>query len=248
MKNSWPSTATVLIVRLMLVIAGVILLRPIASGQSVASEADSSSPAASSTPNLNFAQPHLSYLRPTTKIKFRNYLFDSFGPYPIAGSAIAAALNQAYNTPPEWSQGAAGYGRRFGSALGILTVTTTTRYALAAAFGEDTLYYPCECRGTFPRLGHALISTLTARRGEDGHRVFSLPSLVAPYAGSMTAVYAWYPDRFNAKDGFRIGNYSLLAAAAGNVAFEFVYGGPHTLLSRMHLKNSSAAPNPDPKP
>jgi hypothetical protein len=187
-------------------------------------------------------------MRPTKKTKFRNYLFDSFGPYPIVGSAFTAALNQAYNTPPEWGQGAAGYGRRFGSTFGILTVSTTTRYALAAAFREDTLYYRCECEGTFPRLGHALISTLSARRGADGHRVFSLPSLIAPYAGTMTAVYVWYPERFNAKDGLRIGNYNLLAAAAGNIAVEFLYGGPHALLARMHLNNPNAASGPDPKP
>jgi hypothetical protein len=122
-------------------------------------------------------------------------------------------------------------------------VSTTTRYALAQAFREDTLYYRCECKGLFPRLGHALISTFTARRGEDGHRVFSFPSLVAPYAGSMTAVYGWYPDRYDAEDGFRMGNYSLLGYAGENVALEFLYGGPHSLLSRLHLKNGHGAPS-----
>ena len=84
--------------------------------------------------------------------------------------------------------------------LCIGAVSTTTRYALAEAFKEDTLYYRCECTGLFPRLKHAVISTLTARRGEDGHRVFSVPALVAPYAGSMAAVYGWYPGRYGAKD------------------------------------------------
>ena len=96
-----------------------------------------------------------------------------------------------------------GYGKRFGSNFGILAVSTTTRYALSEAFHEDALYYRCECKGTFRRLSHAVISTFTARRGDDGHRVFSFPALVAPYAGSMTAVYGWYPNRYNAMDGFR---------------------------------------------
>jgi len=78
---------------------------------------------------------------------------------------------------------------------------------------------------------------MTARRGEDGHLVFSLPSLVAPYAGSMTAVYGWFPNRFGAKDAFRMGNYSLLGYMGGNIALEFFYSGPHSLLSRMHLNN-----------
>jgi hypothetical protein len=91
-----------------------------------------------------------------------------------------------------------------------------------------------------------VISSVTGRRGEDGHRVFSLPALIAPYAGSMTAIYAWYPDRFNAKDGFRTGNYGLLAYAGQNITLEFLYSGRHSLLSRMHLNNRHGSPDPGP--
>ena len=126
--------------------------------------------------------------------------------------------------------------------------TTTTRYALARAFGEDTLYYRCECNGVFTRLRHAVISTFTARRGRDGNRVFSFPALVAPYAGTMTAVYGWYPGRYGAKDAFRMGNYSVLGYVGGNVALEFLYSGPHSLLSRMHLNNTHGAPSPGTAP
>src|SRR5208282_1096396 len=92
-----------------------------------------------------------------------------------------------------------------------------------------------------PRLSHAVISTFTARRGDDGHRVFSFPALVAPYAGTMTAVYGWYPGRYGAKDAFRMGNYSLLAYAGANLSLEFLYSGPHSLLSRMRLNNPHGA-------
>jgi hypothetical protein len=180
------------------------------------------------------AQPAFVYSRPTEKMKLRSYLFDAFGPYPIVGAAFVAGVNQAERTPPEWGEGGGAYARRFGSHFAIAGVTTTTRYALAKAFREDTVYYRCECKGVFRRLGYALISTVTARRGEDGHRRLSFPALVAPYAGTMTAVYAWYPERFGAKDALRMGNYNLLAFAGENVALEFIYGGPHTLFSRLH--------------
>lgn len=148
---------------------------------------------------------------------------------------------------PEWKQDAEAYGKRFGSDFGIAGITTTTRYALAAAFREDTLYYRCQCKGVLPRLSHAIISTFSARRGDDGHRVFSVAAVVAPYAGTMTAVYGWYPDRYSAKDALRMGNYSLLGYVGGNIALEFLYGGPHSLLSRIHLNNPHAAPAfPDP--
>jgi hypothetical protein len=189
------------------------------------------------------AQVEVTYTRPTQKTRLHNYVFDAFGPYPLVAAAFAAGIGQAYNTPPEWRQGAAGYGERIGSAFGIAAVSTTTLYGLADVFKEDTLYYRCECRGLGPRLGHAVISTLTSRRGEDGHRIFSFPALIAPYAGTMTAVYAWYPGRYNGKDALRMGNYTLLGYVGGNIAMEFLYRGPNSWLRRMHLSNGREAPS-----
>jgi hypothetical protein len=204
------------------------------------SSPDSSGAVGSPSP----APPKLPYTPPTHAIKLRNYIFEAFGPYPIAGAALAAGIMQAGNGVPEWKQGAEGYGRRFGSDFGIAAVSTTTRFALSAAFKEDALYYRCECAGVFPRLKHALVSTFTARRGSDGHRVFSVPALVAPYVGTMTAVYGWYPDRYGAKDALRMGNYNLLAYIGGNIVLEFLYSGPHSLSSRLHLNNPHRAPDP----
>ena len=223
--------------------AAVLASLPVPAGsQSLAALADSSGTVATRT-----ATPiDITYTVPTQKTMASNYAFDTFGPYPLAGAALAAGIDQFYNSPPEWNQGGGGYAKRFGSDFGIAAVGTTTRYALSEAFKEDSLYYRCECRGILPRLRHAMVSTLTARRGEDGHLVFSVPSLVSPYAGSMTAIYGWYPNRFGAKDAFRTGNYSLLAYAGGNIALEFFYSGPHSLLSRMHLNNAHGSPDKGP--
>jgi len=226
---------------LLSMIVGLTALPLLTEAQTMVDSRDSSSAVASASTTLPL--PDLTYIRPTHETKLRNYFFETFGPYPIAGAALAAGIGQADNSTPEWKQGAEGYGKRFASDFGIAAVSTTTRYALAEAFKEDTLYYRCECTGIFPRLSHAVSSTITARRGEDGHRVFSFPDLVAPYAGSMTAVYAWYPDRYNYKDAFRIGNYSLLGYVGGNIALEFFFSGPHSLLSRMHLSNAHGAPS-----
>ena len=200
----------------------------------VASSSSSSVRDDSPAPTITHPHPDIAYVRPTERMKLRAYFFDAVGPFPIVGAAAIAGLNQSENTPPEWGQGAEAYGKRFGSNLAIAAVTTTTRYALAEAFREDTVYYRCECKGFFRRFQHAMISTVTARRGEDGHRQFSFPAVVAPYAGTMTAVYAWYPARYGPKDALRMGNYNLLAFAGENLALEFIYGGPHTLFSHFH--------------
>ena len=228
----------------LLVIASLAALPELAKAQSLLDSGDPSETIASTTP----AQLGLTYTRPAETTKLRNYFFDAFGPYPIVGAALTAGFDQVNNAPPEWGRGAEGYSKRFGSDFGIAAVSTTMRYALSEAFKEDALYYRCECKGVFPRLRHAVISTLTARRGEDGHRVFSFPALVAPYAGTMTAVYGWYPHRYDARDMLRMGNYNLLEYAVGNIALEFLYSGPHSLLSRMHLNNGHGAPNPGLEP
>ena len=227
----------------LLIIAIVLAILSVTSeSQSLPYEGDSSATQASTTS----IPIDPAYVRPTQKTKVINYLFDAYGPYPIAGAAFGAGINQFSNAPPEWNQGVEGYTKRLGSDYGIAMVATTTRYGLSEAFKEDAMYYRCQCRGVFPRLRHALVSTLTARSGEDGHRVFSIPALVGPYAGTMTATYGWYPNRYGAKDAFRTGNYSLLSFAGENVALEFFYSGPHSLLSRMHLNNAHGSPEPGP--
>jgi hypothetical protein len=236
------------IMLLLMVVSEFPTLPLLARPQAPNSSESSSAAELPTSPGSTHVQPALTYTRPTEKTKLHNYFFDAFGPYPIAGAAIAAGINQAERTPPEWEQGAEGYGKRFGSNFAIAAVSTTTRYTLAKAFGEDTLYYRCECKGLLPRLNHAVISPFTARRSDDGHRVFSFPALVAPYAGTMTAVYGWYPGRYNAVDGFRMGNYSLLGYVGGNLALEFLYGGPHSWLSRMHLNNGHGAPDAGSRP
>ena len=234
---------------LLILITGPGALAPSARAQAASDERSSVGNVIPVSPGTIHSQLNLTYVRPTEKTKLRNYFFDAFGPYPIAGAAILGAINQADKTPPEWGQGGKAYGERVGSDFGIALVTTTTRYTLAKAFHEDTLYYRCECNGVMRRLGHAAISTVTARRGEDGHRAFSFPALVAPYAGTMTAVYGWYPSRYGAKDGFRMGNYTLLAFAGMNIAREFIYGGPHTLFRHNNRSadlatDSAASSNP----
>jgi len=229
----------VLLLSVVVILAGL----PLKAGSQALADAPDPAAAVTSPPT-----PHLDYIyvRPTQKTRLNNYIFDAFGPYPIAGSAIAAGFGQSNDSPPEWHQGVEGYVKRFGSDFGMVAVGTTTRYGLAEALKEDTLYYRCECTGFLPRLRHAVLSTLIARRGDDGHRVFSVPALVAPYAGAVTGVYAWYPNRFGAKDAFRMGNYNMLGYVGGNVALEFFYSGPHSLLTRMHLNNAHGAPEPGP--
>jgi hypothetical protein len=216
------------------------------SSQQQTTPAQSSDPKMMS-PHVANVLPGQTYRRPTERQKLRAYAFDTFGPYPFLGAAFAGGIQQAYGTPPEWGGGIGGYGKRVASNFGVNLVTQTTRYGLSELFREDTLYYRCECSGFGHRLQHALISTVTARRGDDGHRVFSFAALAAPYAGTEAAALLWYPSRYEPMDGFRTGNYNLAVQAGLNVALEFIYGGPHTLLSQHHVPVLSGVTGSDNK-
>ena len=194
-----------------------------------------------------YQSPILAYTRPTEKQKVDLFIFDAFGPYAIAKAALGGGIDQAHNAPPEWGGGAKPFAERVGSNFGIDLVTTATDYGFAELLREDAAYYPCECRGFLPRMRHAVISTVTARRGTDGHTVFSFPGLVSPYAGSMTAL-AWYPERYGVKDGFRLGNYNIAVIALENLALEFLYGGPHSMFSHVASFKTPGGPAPDQNP
>jgi hypothetical protein len=210
---------------------------------------DAPKPILSISPSV--AQDPANYTRPSNEMLFRVYKFDLFGPYPILTSAATAGFHQANNSPSEWGQGFGAYSERFASSFGIAAIETSTRYGLAKIVREDTLYYECDCKGFGHRLRHAVLSSITGRRGADGHRVISFASISAPYAGAFAATYIWYPRRYGAGDAIRMGSYGLLGYAGGNISLEFLYGGPHSLLARAHLPiptNAASPANQDKKP
>ncbi len=160
------------------------------------------------------------YTFPDSLRQFHNYLYSAFGPPAFISSAVGAGLDQRKPAPPEWDSGAPGYAERYGWRFGMQLVTQTTAYSLGALIHEDVAYHRCACSGLLPRTTHAFVSTLTARTGS-GRTVFSVPALVSPYAGSFTAVNAWYPARYEPADALRIGSMSFVFKAAGNLVGEF---------------------------
>lgn len=179
------------------------------------------------------------YTPPSEAAKFHDLLFDSFGPYPVTMALLTAGVHQATDNPPDWHQGMAGFGDRFGSNMGITLVDNGTRYGLGELLKEDTAYYRCRCTGVFDRLEHATLTTLIARK-DDGHEVFSVPVLAAPYVSTAVAVYGWYPSRYDYKDAFRMGNYNLLGYVASNLTYEFMPRKTGSLLGRFHLTSRRA--------
>ena len=176
------------------------------------------------------AESGLHYVRPTFGHRLHHYFLHTYSPVKLTELAFGSAVSQMDNVPPEWHQGWGAYGKRFASDLSSTTANGVTEFALAETLRVDTIYYPCTCKRIWPRVGHALKSTITARSGEDGHVVFSVPGVVAPYGGAFSTLW-WYPSRYGPKDAFRTGNYDLLDRFGENIALEFL----SPLLRKVHL-------------
>ena len=143
------------------------------------------------------------------------------GPVPIIGEALGSAITQWTDSPPEWGQGWAAYGKRFGSNLAYNAVRQTISYGVAGVFREDDRYFASRDRGAWRRARHALISTFTAKRS-DGVDRFSIAS-VTSVVGAAGISSLWGPRSWQG-----IGNISenaglSFASTAGfNVIREFL--------------------------
>jgi hypothetical protein len=178
------------------------------------------------------------YVMPTPGARFRNYAWNAVGPVAFAGAGFAGAIDQGFDFQKKWGQGANAYGVRVASNLGISMVTATAQYSLAEAFHEDTVFYRCTCSGLGRRFFHAAMSSVTARRGDDGHRALSAALIVSPFVGPMVAANTWIPTHNGPRLGFNMGAHNLLGQFAQDEALEFVYGGPNTMLGHIqrHIK------------
>jgi len=161
------------------------------------------------------------YVFPTRHERFKRYVGDTVGPWTLVAVAAAAGLDQWDNSPPEWRQGASGFGKRFASNLGENAIQQTTSYGLSEAFHLDSSFNKSNHSGFGPRLRDALLENVTSRT-RTGKRVISVPRLAGFYVGGIVAAEAWYPSRYNYKDGLRGGMYALVFGFATNVIEEFV--------------------------
>jgi len=162
------------------------------------------------------------YVRPTSKKRFNNYIKEVFGPGTIARTIGVAGITTATNSPREWGKNWEGFGRRAASSFGQTVIRETTIYALDEGLRVDSKFYRSQKRDVGSRVKNALISPFTARN-KNGKRVIGVPRIAGTYASSIIAYETWYPNRFNYKDGLRSGTISFGFNAAFNLFREFIW-------------------------
>lgn len=165
------------------------------------------------TPSIN-QRVNRPYAPPTEGQRFKIYLRRTYGIYSIVEAGARAGIDQARDTPSEWPEGGQGYADRFGSKMGQIAVRGTTEYVVADIFREDLRYTRCDTLCSQSRVKRALEDTFTARKGDDGHRVFSVARFVSPVVGSAVETYAWYPKGY--------GGAQVLRETTVSYGFRFV--------------------------
>lgn len=138
----------------------------------------------------------------------------------LVNPALGAAVGQANDEPPEWGQGASGYGRRLASGYGRLVTYRTIRFGIAALDHEDPRFFPSNETGFWRRFRSASVSYIFVPT-DDGMRIPAYSRFAGVYGAAFLA-NAWYPEsRANAGHAMMRGSTALTAGYAWHIFREF---------------------------
>jgi hypothetical protein len=144
----------------------------------------------------------------------------TYEPLAVAGIAAYAGVLQAAEAPTEWGEGAAAYGKRFGSTLAWSGIHSALAFGLDSTLHQDPRYFRSSGTGFWHRTGHALRGTMLTRT-DSGGETLSTWRIGSAYGAAFLS-NQWYPDRLNtARLGFIQGSVTLGFDLAGNLGKEF---------------------------
>jgi hypothetical protein len=152
--------------------------------------------------------------------KLQFHAESTYGPTAIAGFAAYAAVLQGLDSPLEWGQGGAGYGKRVASTAGWSVIHSTLAFGLDSTLHEDPRYHRLGDKGFWRRSGHALRGTILTRTDSGGERL-STWRIGSAYGAAILS-NMWYPDRVNTmRLGLIEGSMGLGFDFFGNLGAEF---------------------------
>lgn len=173
----------------------------------------------------------------TFKERFQDYRSATFSPWALFTPSVTAGLSQLRNYPPEWKQGAEGFGKRVASGYGNEVAANTLSFGFSFVDHED-LRYPLSTYPTsaiLKRTWHVLSFTVVPRKDGGGRR-FGLARLIGDYSAGFVA-NTWYPaGRSTTKNALYLGSVNLAGDLGVNLFKEFIR--PHVVFG--NTKKASA--------
>ncbi|MGH9516988.1 MAG: hypothetical protein ACRD3P_15065 [Terriglobales bacterium] len=128
----------------------------------------------------------------SAKAKFRLFYKSAFDPVELSLVGLQAGISQANDEFPEYGQGAAGFGKRFGSTFADeVSSSFFTNYFYPALLKEDPRYFRLGKGSIKRRLGYALLQEVECHTDKGG-RSFAWANIFGAFsAGGLSNVY--YP-------------------------------------------------------
>lgn len=169
----------------------------------------------------------------TFKERFSDYRNSTFSPWALFTPSLSAGISQWRNYPPEWKQGAEGFGKRLASDYGGVVLENTISLGFSS-FDHEDLRYPLSAypkNAILKRAGHAISYTFVPKK-EGGGRRFGWSRLVGAY-GSGFIANTWYPSgHSDTRNALYLGSVNLAADLGMNLLKEFVR--PHIVFGNTH--------------
>jgi hypothetical protein len=141
-------------------------------------------------------------------------------PLAIVGLAAYAGVIQELNSPEEWGQGGAAYGKRFASTAAAWGIHNTIAFGLDSTLHQDPRYFRSHATTFWRRAGHALRGTILTRT-DSGGETLSTWRLGSDYGAAFLS-NLWYPARLDTvRLGLLQGSMSFGFDVVGNLGAEF---------------------------
>ena len=153
--------------------------------------------------------------------KFHLFVVGTLDPFPFVAYAIQAGISQATDSHSGYEQGAAGYGRRFGAALGDGTSARFfSTYAFPSLLHQDPRYFRKGEGGARSRIGYS-ISRGFATKSDGGKTQPNWSNVFGKLAGAGLSNLYYPPEDRGASLTLSRVTISLGYQMLGNLAIEF---------------------------
>ena len=141
-------------------------------------------------------------------------------PEALIGPVLGASIGQLRDTPPEWGNGADGFGRRLASSYCRSVIARTIGFGVAAVDREDPRFTPSNESGIWRRTRHAVVGTFVSRTSSGG----TMPAF-SRFAGAYGAGFianTWEPpSQDNTSHALERGSTALLSSTGWHIFEEF---------------------------
>ncbi len=129
----------------------------------------------------------------TAKQKFAVVARGSFDYVQFPWYGFLAGISQAENSEPGFGQGAAGYGKRFGSAFADGTIENfVTGAILPSVLHQDPRFFQSGSGGFWRRTGYAM-SRIVVTRADSGKQQFNYSEIVGSAVSAAISNYSYHP-------------------------------------------------------